>query len=221
MPYHKPSRKVRDVIQQSLPLDKKPLLTSGQIDKLQSAAQIALAVLMLGGTLTLTAVAPNVFVAIDKLFLRKHPGRRLSRSEREQRTTRAFYYLKERGYIKIFLTKLGRKKIQELDYQAMQVPRPGRWNGKWWQVAADIPTAEHKRDADIFRDKLRAMGFFPLQRTLWFYPYDPREQVETVAERCGIENFVTVMEVSRLDSDDEAKMRDFFEAGSILSKRIG
>lgn len=61
------------------------------------------------------------------------------------------------------------------------------------------------------------MGFFPLQRTLWFYPYDPRSEVEFIITYYGIERFVTVMEIYRLDKDDESKMLSHFKELKILA----
>lgn len=213
------------LIHHSLPKEKIPLLTETQIEKLKTASQIALAIIAAGGILTLSVIAPNACIAIDKLFLRKAPNRRMSRRERERKLTRTFYYLKERRFIrmkptgrdfKIYLTSLGREKVQKINFDAVVVPKKYKWDGKWWQVAADIPTEEYKWAADLFRKKLRDMKFFPLQRTLWFFPYDPRGEIDFVVHYFGIESFVTVMEVNRLDEDDENKMKDFFEENKVI-----
>ena len=82
--------------------------------------------------------------------------------------------------------------------------------------AADIPTKNYRRGADMLRRKLKELGFFSLQRTLWFYPFDPRKELEYVVNSFGIANFVTLMEVSRLDRDDEEIMKKFFRVSKIL-----
>lgn len=60
------------------------------------------------------------------------------------------------------------------------------------------------------------MKFYPLQRTLWLYPYDPRLEIEFLIQHYGIERFVTVMEVNRLDRDDERVLKAYFENAGII-----
>jgi hypothetical protein len=77
-------------------------------------------------------------------------------------------------------------------------------------VAADIPTKDHRQGADLLRRKLKQMGFYPLQRSLWFYPFDPRPEIEFICREFGVANFVTVMEINRLDVQDEKLLKKHF-----------
>jgi len=218
------AKKIRNVIRRSLPDDAKPLLTPEQMEKLKTAGAVTLAVIAAAGILTLSAVAPNAFVAIEKLFFKK--GRRgLSRKEKEQKVTHAFYYLKKHGLIlmrptkndiRIFLTGEGRRRLKRFNIENPVVPKPAKWNKKWWLVAADIPTKDYKLAADSFRDKLKQMRFRALQRTLWVYPHDPRREIESLSNYYRIGHFVTVMEVSRLDLDDEVVVKSFFKQEGII-----
>lgn len=208
------------VIKTALPADLPPVLTDEQIGKLKTACGIALSVLGTG-TMLLSVVAPNIF----EIFERHFSNRKLTSKKREEKLIQTFYYLKHHGLIvmkptiedfKIFLTKLGKKKLQKLHLETLSVSRPKKWNGKWWQVAADIPTEDYKWAADMFREKLKEMKFYSLQRTLWFYPFDPRQELEFLLKYFKIGQFVTVMEVSRLDLDDETTLRNFFRKEKIL-----
>jgi len=217
-------QKIGSIIRNSIPKGKTPKLTPAQVEKIKTVSGIALAIVGVAGIIALSAVAPNMFVAIDKLFLKK--GVRSSRKRKEIQIAQTFYYLKRSGLIrmryaskdyKIFLTKFGAKRLKKLNFQTMTVERPDKWDGKWWQIAADIPTKEYRRGADLLRQKLKEMNFYPLQRTLWFYPYDPRQEIEFIVVHYEIERFVTVMEISRLDKDDERKMKVFFQKMMIIS----
>lgn len=210
--------KIGAVIRKAALKEKKPLLTEAQIEKLKTAGEIGLALIAVAGIISLSLVAPNVFTAIDKLFLRKH-RRKLTKKERQIKVAQSFYYMKRKGLVRfkrikgdflISLTALGKKKYKKIDFETMIIRRPKKWDGKWWQVAADIPTKKYRNGADLLRQKLKDLGFFLLQRTLWYHPFDPREEVEFIVNHYGIERFVTLMEVSRLDKDDEAKLKDFF-----------
>lgn len=217
--------KFRSIIRSQIPEEESPLLTEEQIEKLKTTGSVALAILGLAGTITLSAVAPNMFVALNKIFGKNYPNRKLNKKEKEERLMRAFYYLKKHNYIimkpaardfKIFLSKLGKRRLAEINFHTLTITKQKKWDGQWWQVAADIPTKKYKWAADALRQKLKDMNFFSLQRTLWFYPYDPRKEIEFIINRFHIGQFVTVMEVSRLDFDDERKMRNFFEEEKII-----
>lgn len=150
--------------------------------------------------------------------------KKLSYKERTKKVTRTFYYLKENGYIKFFrekggykiiLTKKGRAKARELNFNTITIKRPTVWDKKFWQVAADIPT-KYRSGADVFRRKTKELNFFPLQRTLWFYPFDPRKEIELIAETCSISSFVTVMKIEKLDPSDEKIIREHFKKLDVI-----
>ena len=118
--------------------------------------------------------------------------------------------------VKIFLTGAGRRRLKKFNIENPVIPKPAKWNKKWWLVAADIPTREYKLAADAFRDKLKEMRFCGLQRTLWIYPFDPRREIEVLASYYRIGHFVTVMEINRLDLDDESALKSFFKREKII-----
>jgi hypothetical protein len=199
-------------------------LSEEQINALKRTAEVALAVIAVAGIATIAITAPNVLQAVDKLFLKKH-RRRLSTREVRQKTSQAFYYLKRSGLIKlkkdgndwkIFLTSLGKNKISEIQSDVKYIAKPKTWNKKWWLVAADIPTKDYRTSADLLRRKLKELAFFPLQRTLWIYPYDPRNEIQFLAERYHITPFITVMEINRLDKEDEQKAKHYLKQQNLM-----
>ncbi len=193
-------------------------LTAGQKEALKSVAGAALAVIATAGVVMVAAVAPNVFQAIYKIN-RFNRGKRYSFKEKQLKTAQAFYYLKRRGLIELTntpnglwakLTNKGRYKMEQLHFDTLRIKPTKQWDGKWWIVAADIPTKDYRWAADLFRKKIKQMGFYSLQRTLWFYPYCPVGEIQFVVQRFKIANFVTVMEVSRMEKEDEVKLKKFF-----------
>ena len=194
-------------------------LTDDQKQLIKTVAGAALAVIATAGVIAIAAAAPNIFAAVDKVY-RQAKGKKHSFKEKRAKTAQAFYYLKKQGLIQIKpnkngllarITPKGRDKIRKLNLDTLRVKRPKHWDGKWWLVAADIPTKEYRWAADLFRDKIKQMQFYPLQRTLWLYPYNPISEVEFVSQYFGIARFVTVMEINRLDRDDEEKLLKFFK----------
>lgn len=206
--------------------DKRPVLTEEQMEKIRSIGIALLAVVAGAGIIALAATMPNALGLAAKILDKKYPNRRFTRREKELKIAQGFYYLKRSGLVvihpsardlKIYLTKKGKRRFKKLNIQALTITHSKKWNGRWWQVAADIPTEKHKLGADAFRKKVKEMKFYPLQRTLWIYPFDPREEIEFLARYYGIDRFVTLMEISRLDLQDENVLDEYFRAEKIIT----
>src|SRR3989344_350068 len=189
-----------------------------QVDKLKNYSDILLGILMVGGILTMTVLAPNALQALE-LFEKRGEKRNLTHKEKRRKVLKSFYYLKNQGDVKfipkgddfeVILTQKGKKKIKRLNFETLSIQRDKQWDGKFWQVAADIPT-KYKLGADAFRDKLKLMNFYSLQRTLWFYPFNPRIEIEFVARTYGIDPFVTVMKIDELDISDKKLLVGYFK----------
>jgi hypothetical protein len=195
-----------------------------QIASLSRTSDVALAIIATAGIITVAAIAPNILSAVHELFLKKH-RRHLKEKQAKIKTTRVFYYLKRSGLIqlqrsekdwKISLTLLGKSKVSQFELATLSITKPKFWDGKWWLIAADIPTEHYRASADLLRKKLKVLNFFPLQRTLWVFPYDPRNEIQFLAKQYNIAEFITVMEISRLDKDDEKKIKKFLKNYGIL-----
>lgn len=213
------------IIRNASPQDSKPVLSREQIEKLKNVGQVVLATIAMAGIATIAVTMPNALGALTLFNKKRSPNREFTKKERDRQIAKTYYYLKQSGYIrmrrtkgdfKLLLTRLGRKLLRKLNFKTLIIKRDKQWDGKWWQVAADIPTKKHKAGADMMRQKLKDLGLFSLQRTLWFYPFDPRDEIEFITNHYGIGRFVTVMEVSRLDKDDERRMRIFFRHKKVL-----
>ncbi len=198
-------------------------LDEKQLQNLKSIAQVALAVSAVAGIALISVVAPNV------LQLLKHipNGRRLlgRGKDRNRKLSRAFYYLKERGYadfvyetngLKMKLTQKGQKRIQALHFEKLAIPKAKSWDGRWWLVIADIPSKLYRSKADLFRKKIKQLGFYPLQRTVWFYPFDPRSEIAFISTHYGLDKFITTLKVEQLESPDEKMLKNYFKKVGLL-----
>lgn len=208
----------------NLPKERGPHLTREQAEKIHSIVGTALVIIGAAGAITIAAMAPNLIWALGKIA-KDIKSVKFNQKEKTKKVAQTLYYLKRHNLIKfkpekgdfwISLTDFGKKRLAKTGFYALSVPKQKKWDGKWWQVAADIPTLTHRAGADLLRQKLKNMGFYSLQRTLWFYPFDPRKELEFICQHYGVGQFVTVMEVSRMDMDDEKKLKDYFLANKVL-----
>lgn len=198
-------------------------LSEIQIEKLNNYGEMLLAVIAISGVLTVAAVIPGAFAAF-KIFQKIHLRKKFNYQEKTLKITKTFYYLKRKGYIKtyfeqnglkIIITEKGKNRINKLKYESLSIPKPHHWDRKFWQVAADIPT-KHRNAADAFRWKIKNLGLLSLQRTLWFYPFDPRKEIELISNYHNISPFVTVMRIDRLDPADERTIKEYFVKKEII-----
>jgi hypothetical protein len=198
---------------------KKPFFSETEIKAFKTVSNIVLAATAVGGVVLLSTVAPNLISAIGTLFKYSKKWSNKSNTEKSKKLVQTIYYLKKSGLIKltpskegleISLSDKGRVRFKEISFNAIGVKKQKDWDGKWWLVAADVPTHTHRQGADKFRRKLKNMGFRSLQRTLWIYPYDPRQEIQYIAEYFGINQFITVMEISRLDLEDSNKLKQYY-----------
>ncbi len=211
-------------LDQALPRKPRLELTREQVDHLSRASEIILAVIATVGLATLAAVAPNALQLLNKLVFSRSK-KDYTTSEKKRKIAETFYYLKRSGLVQIqqekvgwkfIVTAKGRSRLEDIKFQKLKIPTPDSWDNSWWLVAADIPTKTNRLGADKLRNKLKNMGFYPLQRTLWLYPYNPCFELEFIAKTFHVEHFVTVMQVRKLDKEDESAVKKHFNKLGII-----
>jgi len=158
--------------------------------------------LFLAGAIYVAGSSPYfVFSLIKRAKNLKLPKRKF---------TNAFYYLKKRGLIetkregfdvKIALTKEGRKLAGKYQIDDLEIERPKKWDKKYRLVVFDIPNAT-RLVRDVVRRKLKEWGFYPLQKSVWIYPFECQEEVDLLREFLGLnKRQLQVLEISRLEDD--------------------
>lgn len=181
-----------------------------QLEDLPTAVSVVLGLIAFGGFLTMAALAPNAVQIFGKFLNKKH-GRQYKQKEIEQKIVQTVYYLKKTGKITlkqenesiwIKLGRLTKKDKTILDINTLKISKPLAWDKTYWLVAADIPTKTHRPAADAFRRKLINLGFYPLQRSMWLLPYNPKKELQTIINYFEISNFVTLLHVQALDTED-------------------
>lgn len=97
-----------------------------------------------------------------------------------------FYTLLKQGFIRIekrknqiyiSLTEKGRAKAGWLQINDLKIKRPKKWDKKWRIVIFDIAQIK-KIYREAFRGKLKELGFFPLQKSVWIHPFDCEAEIE-------------------------------------------
>jgi len=156
------------------------------------------------GGVTVAATSPYFFINL---------GRNLKwrKKYKKEKIQSAFYRMKKNGYIEIrktnhqiyiALTKEGKKKAGRLQIDALKIKRPKQWDRKWRIVFFDISQLR-RFYRDIFRGKLKELGFCLLQKSVWIYPFDCRDEIEVLKEFLGLTDkeirLVTTQDIGEVD----------------------
>lgn len=110
------------------------------------------------------------------------------RKYKRKKVYNAFYNLQKEGCINIgkrnhqiyiALTEKGRKKAGWLQIDSLEVKRPKKWDGKWRVVIFDISHLK-KFYRDVLRGKLKELGFYPLQKSVWVTPFKCSDEINLI-----------------------------------------
>lgn len=158
----------------------------------------------ISGLVTSTVLAPNIIIALHKPMRKLY--KMLDRRQREREAWRVVYYMKSQGYLAgeydfgLQLTKKALRRLRRIQLDDLIITPLRRWDKFWRIISYDIP--EEKRAArNAFGNRLRQMGCFQLQRSVWISPFPCREQVEAVAAYYETDQFVTYFEARNLDNE--------------------
>lgn len=104
------------------------------------------------------------------------------------------------GTVTIKLTKQGRIKALTYQLDTMSITRQKRWDRKWRVVIFDVPE-RYKRTRDIFRMRLKQLGLYALQESVYVSPYPCFDEIEFLRELYGIPFTVRYLLTERIEDD--------------------
>jgi len=166
--------------------------------------------LFVAGAIAFAATSPFFLTNLLKSFrkFRKYPKKKISD---------VFYYLRKKGLIEIEernhqiyirLTEEGKKKAGWLQIDSLEIKRPKKWDRKWRIVVFDISQLK-KLHREAFRGKLKELGFYKLQKSVWVYPFDCSAEIELLRNFFGLSEKELRLIVAENIGDDR-ELRKFF-----------
>lgn len=102
------------------------------------------------------------------------------------------------------ITEAGQKKTLKYKFEEMFIERPPKWDGMWRVVMFDIPE-KHKQGRDALNIKLREMEFYPLQKSVFVFPFKCRDELDFICELFGIRDFVYYFAAKSIDNEERMK----------------
>lgn len=171
--------------------------------------------LFLTGAIFIAASSPYFVAAFIKNIERSKQFRGKKFQKKKLEST--FQYLRRRGLLEIkkknydiiiSLTKKGKERAKKYQIDDLKVRIPRKWDRKWRLVIFDIPHFQ-TTERNAFRRKLKELGFYPLQKSVWLYPFDCKKEIEFLRNFFGIEkDQIQVLLVEKIE--DDKKIKKFF-----------
>ncbi|MDO8529081.1 MAG: hypothetical protein Q7S18_00230 [bacterium] len=199
----KNSKKFIDVIEDFLYSDSIPA----------TATKFLLAFLALGTVVFAAALAPGMAEVVRPMKkYRKFSDRQIKKAAHDLKRGKLIEIIKEKDdKIKVSLTNRGMKRVKEFCFENIKIQKPKRWDGKWRVLIFDIPTKPkiYNRARDAMRHKVKKLGFFQLQKSVWVYPYECEDELLLIAEIYNVQKFIEILTVEKLLHEKE--IRNKFE----------
>ncbi len=167
--------------------------------------------LLMTGTVCLVASSPYFARNLWREYrhLKKYPKKRISDT---------FYNLRKQGLIEIKkqgpqiyinLTEEGKKKASFLQINDLKIDQSKKWDGKWRLVIFDIAQLK-KAYREAFRGKLKELGFYQLQKSVWLHPYDCVSEIDVLKEFFGLSDNELRLIIAE-EIGDNRKIREIFK----------
>ena len=102
----------------------------------------------------------------------------------------------------ILLTEQGKKRALTFNERTLTIPVPKEWNALWHGVFYDIPE-KFKLQRHAFREKLRDLGFFPWQKSVFVHPYPCRDEIDFIVELLEVRPYVRYGVLTYLTNEAE------------------
>ncbi|MBI2633440.1 MAG: CRISPR-associated endonuclease Cas2 [Parcubacteria group bacterium] len=128
-----------------------------------------------------------------------------------------FCYLRRRGLVKvekrnnqiyISLTQKGKDAAGKLQIDYLEIKKSKKWDKKWRIVIFDIPQSK-RIYREALRGKLKQLGFYRLQQSIWIHPFDCRAEIEILKDFFGFTDD-EIRYITAVDIGNNKMVRDIF-----------
>jgi DNA-binding transcriptional regulator PaaX len=103
------------------------------------------------------------------------------------------------GSFTFVLTDKGKLRALTYHFQTIKIEREN-WDKKWRIVIFDIPE-KIKRARDALRDKLKEIGFYELQKSVFVFPYECKNEIDFIIEFFNLRRYVRFGVLNTIDNE--------------------
>lgn len=103
------------------------------------------------------------------------------------------------GTFTYVLTDKGKMKVLTYHFKEMKIKRE-KWDGKWRLVVFDIPE-KLKIYRNALREKLKELGFYELQKSVFVFPYPCQDELDFIIEFFNLRKYVRCGVLESIDNE--------------------
>ena len=184
--------------------------------KASEITKLILKSILVTGAVAMASTSP-VFASKALPGLAKGLTRIRNKQKAKKKLYNSFYYLKRRGLFNmeyrgrqlyISLTKEGKEKARSLKIDELKIEKAKKWDKKWRILIFDIMDKD-KLKREALRGKLKELGLFQLQKSVWVCPYNFEKEMDILRNFFDLTKIeMNTIIAHEIDNDWEA--RKFF-----------
>src|SRR3989344_1568396 len=103
------------------------------------------------------------------------------------------------GSFTFVLSDKGKMKALTYHFSEMKI-KDKVWDKKWRVVFFDVPE-KHRWGRDSLRDKLKKLGFYEIQKSVFVFPHDCEDEIDFIIEFYGMRKYVRYGVMEYIDDD--------------------
>lgn len=108
------------------------------------------------------------------------------------------------GTITLILTGDGGNRVLRYNLDKIEIKKPARWDRLWRIVIFDIPEKQ-KEGRNALAAKLKQLGFYPFQKSVFIFPYECRNEIDFIIEVFNLRLYVRFIVAKETDIDLDLK----------------
>lgn len=173
--------------------------------------------LLIGGAIIISANDPHFFMRVLPKII-KNLSYKINSAKKKKEFYDTFYRLKKRDMIKfeyrgkqihVSLTKEGKKEAGKYQIDDLKIQKPERWDKKWRILIFDIKTKDNVK-REYLRGKIKELGLFQLQKSVWVYPYDFQKEANVLRNFFNLDQ-TEIKIITACEIENDQNMRAFFK----------
>lgn len=167
-------------------------------------AKIILKSLLIVGGVVLVLSSPQAAKIITNYF--KGDKRKFDRSVAGLKKAKYVTSYYKDGAEVIEITEKGKQRSLRYDFEDMKIETPKRWDGLWRVVTYDIKE-NRKRGRDLFVIRLKELGFYPYQKSIFVFPFPCKDEIDFMKEHLFLGDSIHYIEATHIDNEEELKKK--------------
>jgi len=175
-----------------------------------TAGKFMLMTIALGGIAITGPIVPGLIKLIGEFKqTEKYTKDQIKNAFSNLKRRKLIKIIEEGEKIKVHLTNKGTERFKEYSFESLAIKKPSHWDGKWRILIFDIPTKPkiYNLAREAFRKKIKELGFFQMQKSVWIYPFECEDELLLIAEIFQVQKYIEILTVEKLLHEKELKAK--------------